>query len=187
MVREGICRNIELERGRSCEQSFEGDSCLQPCERGTQAQMNAPTESDMATRSCSFEIDLSWAIKCSAVVIGRGPDKDETSLSRKAHTGELRVFGHPAIVAPKRRIDPTGLLDEAIDSLRVSPKIFLEALVRGQDRSTGTDEARRRLAASRDQQQEDDERFHVIEVAGRHGPCTDSNNGVQIWFGGCSG
>lgn len=135
--------SVKLEGSRSPEHLLESHSGFQPCERRTQAQMDAPPEPHVAARSSSPEVDLFWVVECGAVAVGCRPDKYQPRVSRELHTGELGIYGDPAVVAPEGRIDPAGFFDEPLDQVRVRPEIFLETLVGGQDRCTGSNEARR--------------------------------------------
>src|SRR6185312_432922 len=91
--------------------------------------------------------------------------------------------GHDVpVVAPERGIDPTRLLDERRDELWITAEPILEVRSFGENAYARAGEAGRRFTSSRDEQEEDRERFLVGELPRFDRLCThpDQTLGVVV-------
>ena len=87
MVLKILHRHIQFESSSPSEKPFEGHPGLEPCQRGSKAEMDAPSKSDMAAWGCAIHVERIGVLEGTAVTIGGWPQQHHSGIGWKIDAG----------------------------------------------------------------------------------------------------
>jgi hypothetical protein len=182
VVPERLGKRFHGKGGRLRQQSLERDLGLQSSQGRTDAEVDTPAETDVMAGTPSVNVDPVGIGVGLGIAVRGWPYQNQTRSRVELDVSERGPCQHAAGVTAEWRIDATRLFYEGWDEGGLRSEMLLQRWLLGEDSDSCPKKAGRRLAPGCQEDAQNSERFHVVELAIYHGLSAHPDDGRRVPF-----
>jgi hypothetical protein len=112
VMAKGLWCTFNRESPSLGKESLQNELCFKPRQRGTDAQMNPPTKTNVMPRIRPPKIDVFRLSAQRSIPIGSWPKKHNAGTDRNFNAAQGRIDKHATVMTAKWRIQSTDLFDK---------------------------------------------------------------------------